>query len=296
MKIDSINNDIYISDIKEFEPKHIFENGQCFRWYKDNDDYLIIVDKYLSKIIKKDDTIIIENGGTIEDYYSFWENYFDFKRDYSLIRNDLSKIDDRLKIACEYGEGLRILNQDLFEMIISFIISANNQIPNIKKSIEKISMIVGNKIGEYNGSSFYKFPSLLELSKVSINDLKDIARIGYRAEYIYDTCNMLLNKEVDLDNISNLSYEQAHSELCKLKGVGQKVADCILLFGNKRNIAFPVDTWVIKFMNEYYLKEKTTNIKKIKQEGLKIFKDNAGLAQQYLFYYSRENKIGKKVK
>lgn len=300
------NKDIYIINEKEFVPKNIFENGQAFRWKKNYDNsYTAIMNKYVIEVKKLDedeisklynedfldekykDVVVLKNAGDINDYNNFFKNYFDMEKDYKEIRKFLAEKDENLKNACDFGVGLRILNQDLFEMIISFIISANNQIPKIKSSIEKICELCGDKIENTN---LYKFPTVEQLSNVSIEDLKSVARVGYRAEYINKTANMIKNKEFDLDKINKLDYFEAHTYLCTLSGVGPKVADCILLFGNKRKEAFPVDTWVYKFMNKFYL-DNVKNPKKIKEAGISIFGENAGLAQQYLFFYARENKI-----
>lgn len=304
MEVISKQNNIYIINEEEFEPKNIFENGQAFRWDKVNDGYDVVVgNKYvhiknlneeeIKKIGDYNKVVVIENGGSLEDYQTFWKNYFDMDRDYSKLRKDFMEYDKYLKEACEFGVGLRVLKQDLFEMIISFIISANNQIPRIKASIAKICELAGDKIYEKDGKSYYGFPTVEQLSKITSEQLSEIARVGYRADYIVKTVQMLKDGEVSLDTIRSLPYEKAHAELCKLQGVGLKVADCILLFGDSRDEAFPVDTWVIKVMNEYYL-DNVKSMKKIKEEGARIFKDKAGLAQQYLFFYARENKIGNK--
>lgn len=306
MEVISKNNNIYILNEKEFEPKNIFENGQAFRWDKVNDGYFIVAGKYASLIKKLDkkeinsldfipsntnDVVVIENGGTLLDYEGFWKNYFDMNRNYTILRNEFMEVDEHLKQACEFGVGLRVLKQDLLEMIISFIISANNQIPRIKKSIEKICELKGKKIRTYEGKDYYLFPTLDKLSEITEEEFNDIVKVGYRSEYLVKTIEMIKNGEVSLDEIIKLSYEDAHKELCKLMGVGPKVADCILLFGAGKDIAFPVDTWVIKLMNEYYV-DNLKSMKKIKEAGVKIFKDKAGLAQQYLFFYAREHKIG----
>jgi len=304
MEVISKNNDIYILDEKEFVPKNIFENGQAFRWDKVNNGYNIVAGKYFAHVRKLNesevksfgnykDVVIIENGGTLDDYESFWRNYFDMDRDYFKLRKSFMEMDDNLRKACEFGVGLRVLKQDLLEMIISFIISANNQIPRIKSSIEKICELVGDKIYSRDGKDYYAFPSLEQLSNLTEEVLTDYARVGYRAKYLVNTIKMLKDNEVSLDKVRLLPYEEAHKELCKLQGVGPKVADCILLFGDSRDEAFPVDTWVIKFMNEYYV-DNVKSMKKIKKAGAKIFKDKAGLAQQYLFFYARENKVGVK--
>ncbi len=309
MEIKSKNNNIYVIGEKEFVPTNIFENGQAFRWDKIDGGYFIVAGNYASfiKKLSKDeilklvdenildeyieDVVIIENGGTLDDYQNFWYSYFDMDRDYAALRNEFINKDKHLKEACEFGVGLRVLKQDLLEMIISFIISANNQIPRIKKAIEKICELKGNKIRTFKGKDYYSFPSLDKLSELTVADFNDIVRVGYRSQYLVKSIEMIKNNEICLQEVEEMSYEDAHKELCKLLGVGAKVADCILLFGAKKDIAFPVDTWVIKFMNEFYV-NNVKSMKKIKEAGVNIFGEKAGLAQQYLFFYARENKIG----
>ncbi len=311
MEVISKDNNLYILNEKEFVPTNIFENGQAFRWDKIDDGYFVVAKNYAvyikklnqeeikelyeNKVIDMiyEDVVLIKNGGTLKDYESFWRNYFDMDRDYTLLRESFIKKDKYLKEACEFGIGLRVLKQDMLEMIISFIISANNQIPRIKKAIEKISELKGEKIATYNGKDYYSFPTLDKLGELTVSDFDNIVRVGYRAKYLVKSIEMLKNNEISLDKIKTLPYDEAHHELCKLMGVGSKVADCILLFGAGKDRAFPVDTWVIKLMNEFYV-DNLKSMKKIKEAGINIFGDKAGLAQQYLFFYARENKIGSK--
>ncbi len=289
----SKNNNIYISGEEDFEPKHIFENGQAFRWEENGGDYTLVADKYVIRVKKLAEAIVLENAGSMKDYEDFWRKYFDMDRDYPGLRRELSQIDNKLKMATEAAVGLRVLKQDLFEMIISFIISANNNISRIKKSIEKLSELCGEKICEIDSKAYYKFPSVSAIADLNPDYLAEYTGVGYRAPYLVKTGKMIENAEVDLGLIDKLDYEAAHKELMRLAGVGPKVADCILLFGNSRDMAFPVDTWVIKVMNEYYLGNEK-NSKRIKAEGHRRFGDKAGLAQQYLFYHARENKLGTK--
>ena len=292
MEIFEKNSAVILKNVLEFEPKHIFENGQCFRWEREDDgSYTIVAKGKVINVSKNADEVILENT-TVQEFYDIWQDYFDFGRDYVTLRKELSKLDENLNRAAEFGNGLRILKQDAFEMIISFIISANNQIPRIKRSVELLSQHCGNEIGEFRGKKRYAFPSIEAVANISDEDLAAI-KVGFRASYIRNTANMLLNKEVDIEALANMSYEDAHKELMKLNGVGPKVADCILLFAFSHEQAFPVDTWVIKIMNEYYMDEPEKNLKKIKARGLEVFGNQSGFAQQYLFYYAREHKLGK---
>lgn len=292
MEIFERDSKVILKNVLEFEPKHIFENGQCFRWEKEEDgSYTIVAKGKVINVSKYEDEIILENTN-LKEFESIWYEYFDFDRDYVKLRKELSKIDQHLNKAANFGDGLRILKQDAFEMIISFIISANNQIPRIKRSVDLLSERCGEALGEFRGKERFAFPSIEAVANISDEDLAAI-KVGFRDSYIKTTANMILNGEVDIDKLIELDYEEAHKELMKLSGVGPKVADCILLFAFSREQAFPVDTWVIKIMNEYYMEEPQKNLKKIKAKGLEVFGNQAGFAQQYLFYYAREHKLGK---
>lgn len=292
MEIFERDSKVILKNVLEFEPKHIFENGQCFRWEKEADgSYTIVAKGKVINVSKYEEEIILENTN-LKEFESIWYEYFDFDRDYVKLRKELSKIDQHLNKAANFGDGLRILKQDAFEMIISFIISANNQIPRIKRSVDLLSERCGEALGEFRGKKRFAFPSIEAVANISDEDLAAI-KVGFRDSYIKTTANMILNGEVDIEKLIELDYEEAHKELMKLSGVGPKVADCILLFAFSREQAFPVDTWVIKIMNEYYMEEPQKNLKKIKAKGLEVFGNQAGFAQQYLFYYAREHKLGK---
>ncbi|MBU5427730.1 8-oxoguanine DNA glycosylase [Tissierella pigra] len=278
---------IIIKDIKNFDPKHIFECGQAFRWYveEDNSYTTIAYGKVLN--VKKDGNDIILSDTNMEDFNNIWYRYFDLERDYNEIKKQLSK-DPILADAINFGEGLRILNQEPFEMVISFITSANNQIPRIKKSIELMSKNYGEKIDE----KYYSFPTPQSLSKVNPEDLKEICKVGFRGERIVETAKIIAKGELNLNSIFNLNRDEGKELLMTLPGVGPKVSDCILLFAFNKDEAFPVDVWVKRVMEYFYLKEET-NVKHIGEHGARIFGSLAGFAQQYLFYYARELGIGK---
>lgn len=279
---------LILGDIKNFEPKHIFECGQAFRWtVEDDKSYTTIAyGKVLN--VKKEGSDVILKGTSLYDFDLIWKSYFDLNRDYEEIKGRLSK-DPILKEAMEFGHGIRILNQEPFETAISFIISANNQIPRIKKSIELISKYYGEKI---EGSESYGFPGPEALSKADPKDLKELTKVGFRAERIVETSKIIARGDLDLDSIFGLRKDEGKEVLMTLPGVGPKVSDCILLFAYGKGDAFPVDVWVKRVMEHFYLK-KETNVKLIGSYGAGIFGDLAGFAQQYLFYYARELGIGK---
>ncbi len=273
-----------------FELADIFECGQCFRWNKEeNGSYTGVFHNNVLNVEKKGNKIIFKGicEGNIEKICT---DYFDLDRDYTKIKEELSKIDDNLKRSVEYGKGIRILNQDLWETIISFIISANNNIPRIKGIIERLSKAYGKKI-VYNNKEYYTFPTPEELRNVTVADFRKLG-LGFRDIRLYETTHMILDKEVDLQKLDKLPTKLAREELLRLSGVGPKVADCILLFSTlKRFDVFPIDVWVRRVMNELYIKNEDEN-KVTKKEIQKLadekFGDIQGLAQQYLFYWKRE--------
>lgn len=292
MKYNIVETDskIILKDMKDFNPQHIFECGQAFRWYKEDDDSYTTVAFNRVLNVKKEGEDIILSPTNIEDFKSIWYDYFDLDRDYSEIKKELSK-DPILKEATKFGDGIRILNQDPFEMIISFIISANNQIPRIKRSIECISENYGYKIE--TADNYYSFPTPDKLALASEEDLREICKVGFRDKRIVETAKIVANGEIDIESIFSKSRNEGKEILMTLPGVGPKVSDCILLFAFNKDDAFPVDIWVKRVMEYFYLKEDT-NVKKIGYHGERLFGKLAGFAQQYLFYYARELGIGKK--
>ena len=280
-----------IKNIDSFELKDIFDCGQCFRWNVEEDgSYTGVFGNNVLNVKKENDVVTFE--GIFEgDIKKTVEYYFDLKRDYTQIKNKLSKIDDNMKTSIEYGKGIRILNQDLWETIISFIISANNNIPRIKGIIERISKKYGKEI-EYNGKHYYTFPTAKELKYVSVQEYRELG-LGFRDIRLYESTKMILEGKVDLDKLrKNPNTIEVREQLLTLSGVGPKVADCILLFSDlKRFEVFPIDVWVRRVMNDLYIKQEGENKvskKQIERLAEEKFGNLAGLAQQYLFYWRRE--------
>ncbi|MCI5643859.1 MAG: 8-oxoguanine DNA glycosylase [Peptoniphilus sp.] len=291
MKIDFDGNFCIISELEEFDPRDVFTCGQAFRWYEEADGSFTFINHGRVANAKKVDGKILLKDVDKNSFDEIFYNYFDLDRDYKRVIEELSK-DDVMKSATEYGKGIRILNQDKFETIISFIISANNQIPRIKKSIEKISEMYGKFLGEDENRKYFSFPSAEELSKAKPEDLREFARVGFRDKRIVETSNLINSGIVSIDEIEKMNLEDARAALQVLPGVGPKVADCILLFAFDRKESFPVDVWIKRVMEELYLKEETPK-SKIAMRGREVFGKNAGFANQYLFYYGRENKLGR---
>ena len=280
-----------IKNQNSFELKDIFECGQCFRWNEQEDgSYTGVIKNGIINVNKEDETITF-TGICDKNIEEVVNEYFDLKRDYEKIKEQLGNIDEYLKTSIQYGKGIRILNQDLWETIRSFIISANNNIPRIKGIIERISQKYGNEI-EWNGKKYYTFPTYEQLKDVTVQEYRNLG-LGFRDIRLYETTQMILNKEVDLEKLkNNPNTQEVRNELLRLSGVGPKVADCILLFSDlKRFDVFPIDVWVRRVMNDLYIKEDDeTKVSKVKIEKLaeEKFGDLKGLAQQYLFYWRRE--------
>lgn len=275
---------------EDFTPRHIFECGQCFRFRKEADEsYTIAAKNRIINVSKAGQDIILKNT-TDEEVADIWYDYFDLDTDYSQIKNKLS-CDVHLKKSTAFGGGIRILNQDLWECIISFIISANNNIPRIQGIVERFCEHYGDKIS-YNDATYYTFPTVEKIKNLKKEDLAFL-RAGYRDAYIVDAINKVANKEVNLENFKGYNTQEAKDELLKIKGVGNKVADCILLFGDKRRETFPVDVWVKRSISELY-KDEIGELS-IHEFARNKFSDLAGYAQQYLFYYMRENSAGGKT-
>ena len=279
-----------IKNQESFNLKDIFECGQCFRWNRNTDGSYTGVIKDSVINVKKENDIITFLGESNGNFKEIIREYFDLDTDYLLYKNRLSKIDKYMAESIEFGNGIRILKQDLWECIISFIISANNNIPRIKKIIERLALAYGKKI-VFDGKNYYLFPTPEELSNASVQDLRDLG-LGFRDKRIYNTTRMVLNKEFDIENFNKLdNTSKMRDELLKLDGVGPKVADCILLFAEKRVDVFPIDVWVRRVMNDLYIHnedEEKVNKKELQKLAENKFLGLSGIAQQYLFYWKRE--------
>lgn len=283
--------EIELKNIDTFELKDIFDCGQCFRWNEQEDgSYIGVVGENVLNVKKEKNNIRIEGIGK-DNFSELVEEYFDLRRDYKQIKAELAKIDQNMKNSIKYGQGIRLLNQDLWETIISFIISANNNIPRIKGIIERLSKKYGNKI-TWKEKDYYTFPTPEQLKDLTVQEYRELG-LGFRDKRVYETTQMIISKQIDLEKMKqNPNTFEVKEELLKLSGVGVKVADCILLFSNlKRLEVFPVDVWVRRVMNELYIKnpdETKVTTKQIEKIAEEKFGNLAGLAQQYLYYWKRE--------
>lgn len=280
-----------LENLSSFNTRHIFECGQCFRWDEEEDkSYTGIVGKNVINVKQVENKVIFSSYG-VDNLEELVKNYFDLDRNYEEIKVTLSNIDEHLAKSIEYGSGIRILNQDLWETIISFIISANNNIPRIKGIINRLSQKYGEKI-EWRSKEYYTFPTVEELAKASVEDLRSLG-LGFRDIRVYETTHKILSKEVDLKALHNeQDTEKVRNILLTLSGVGPKVADCILLFSSlKRFDVFPIDVWVRRVMNELYIKkedETKVNKKEIEKLAKEKYGNLEGIAQQYLFFWKRD--------
>ena len=279
-----------IKNTESFEPTHIFECGQCFRWNKEEDGSYTGVVGHNVLNVKKNENEVTITGLCSEKIEELCKKYFDLETDYEAIKEKLSKIDDNLKISIEYGKGIRILKQDTWEALISFIISANNNIPRIKGIIERISKEYGKTI-KWQGKEYYTFPTPEELSKASVVDLRKLG-LGFRDKRVFETTRLVNTKQIDIYELEKIIHtKKLREELLKYPGVGPKVADCIMLFSMRRFEVFPIDVWVRRVMTELYFENETKivpNNKQILNYAEETFGNLSGLAQQYLFYWRRE--------
>ncbi len=268
------NNNIYIYDIPEFDLPHTLDCGQAFRWVCNEKGVWtgVAFDHYLELEKLSDGTVVLYNT-TKEDFNNIWYDYFDLERDYAKIVENLSQ-NEILKKACEYSFGIRVLNQEPFETLCSFIISQNNNIKRIKGIITRLC----ENFGECK-NGYYTFPTAQRIANLTLEDLA-VLRSGFRAKYLLDAARKVANGEVDLYNLKNLPLDTAREELMKITGVGPKVADCCLLFSHKFAAAFPKDVWIKRAMDVLFSGE-------LPQNALEY----AGIAQQYIFFYARDTKL-----
>lgn len=277
-----------MSDTECFNLNHIFDCGQCFRWIKQSDgSYTGVAKGKAVRITASDNNITIFNTN-LQEFFEIWEDYFDLKTDYALYQKRLSG-DKIMQKAISGGSGIRILRQDTFEALISFIISASNNIPRIMKIVDSLCSLFGDKV-ELEGKTYFTFPSVQKLQGITEEDLAPI-KAGFRAKYIIDAVNKISDGTVCLEMLGTMPVSEARTRLMQINGVGPKVADCVLIFGVGRLDVFPVDTWIDKAMKMLY-PEACRGVK-VRTAGENLFGDICGLAQQYIFYYARENKLEK---
>ena len=296
MRITEKDNNIILEEMESFDIEQILECGQCFHFEQLGiKEYAVVAKRHLLHIKQVEDKIIFYNTNR-KTFETVWRLYFDLDRDYNKIKSwlitnekSLLKRSGVLEKAVTDYYGIRILNQDFFETLISFIISQNKQIPHIKQIINTISIKYGDIAGEIDGKSYYHFPTLEQLGKVTESELR-LCKTGFRAPYIVDACEKL-QKEVVLESrMLMANTDHTMDELMLIKGVGIKVANCVALFSLSKRNAFPIDVWVKRIMEKIYF-EKETRQNEIATLAEQLYGSFGGYAQQYLFYYARENNI-----
>lgn len=284
-KFNSGSDSVTVSGLSDFIPAQTFLCGQCFRWEQEADGSFTGVAFSKAVNIKQENNSITISNCSPDDFSGIWKRYLDLDTDYTKIKSALA-VDEHLKKASAFGGGIRILNQEPFECLISFIISTQNNIPRIKKIINELCRLYGNRIS-LGGKDFYSFPDCHTLASLGEGDLASL-NAGYRVPYILDAAGKVASGEIELEKLFSMPTGRAREELMKIKGVGPKVADCVLLFSLQKGDSFPVDVWMQKIMRSLYLDEKAS-LKQIRDFGTEKFGALSGIAQQYLFFYAREN-------
>lgn len=259
--------------IADLDLRQIAESGQCFRMVQKSEGVysLFAFEKYL-EIEQEGDTFFF--SCTENEFKEIWEDYLDLCTDYGAIKKSVDAEDAYLQEAVREGWGIRILRQDLWEMIVTFLVSQNNNITRIRRSIELLCSTIGEEKYTAEGMKYYAFPKPEEIVQSGMDVLSTLG-VGYRDKYILGTAQAVLDGSLNLDMLRKADYETAHRELIKQYGIGKKVADCICLFGLYHIEAFPVDTHVKKILKAHY------------PEGFphEKYKGYAGILQQYMFYH-----------
>lgn len=290
-----MKNIVVIEDLENFDLKQTLECGQVFRYEKVSpNSYTIIAKNKRIRLTQKPEstTLMIYNSNRSE-YEMVWKDYLDIETDYQHIIRQISKDDPHMQKAVEYGQGIRILKQDTWEMMISFIISQNKAIPHIQQCIDNLCQAYGEQLTDDEGETYYAFPTVEALSKATDEDLR-ACKVGFRAPYIMDACQKILSNTVILEALPAMSTQEAKESLMKIKGIGEKVAHCVLLFGLGKTDTFPTDVWIKRIMEQTYFGGVETKSSDIIAFAKEQYGDYAGYAQQYLFYYGRQSALDKK--
>ena len=292
MKIREEENKLIIDGVEDFHLDHTFDNGQCFRWTREEDgSYTGVAFGKALNISSKGGTVILDNVSR-EEYHEIWKDYLDLDRDYGSIKRMLSAKDEAMRRAITYGGGMRVLQQDPWETLISFILSQNNNISRIKKCVESLCTAHGTPIGTYRGSMRYAFPTPETLSELKPEELSP-CRLGYRAKYIVETAKQVAcDGGRALKSMETATAEEAMEYLLTLSGVGPKVANCIMLFSMGKYASFPLDVWIKRAMSEIYHIEEG-DLKRMQEYAADHFGAYGGIAQQYLFYHMRNEGVDK---
>lgn len=274
---------------KDFLLSQTLECGQCFHFNKiASEEYLISAQGKLLHAAQNGSDLILYD--IEEEDADIWRYYFDLDRDYAKIKERLLATDKLLAPSIEAMWGVRILRQDFFETLISFIISQNQQIPRIKQIVANLSKAAGTKLSD----EMYAFPTAEAILSLGVDGVRE-CKAGFRSPYIIDACEKYLDGTINEEALRNMSYEDCIESLKQIKGVGDKVANCVALFALEKRSAFPIDVWIKRIMESIYFK-KETPIKDIAKLATERFGEYGGYAQQYLFYYGRELSVGENAR
>lgn len=281
----------------------IADSGQCFRMIplesekngdtKEIPGFSVICSGRYCELYQKGEKITLL---CMPQDKTFWKNYLDIDTDYSTIIASVDPSDKYLLKAADFGKGIRILRQDLWEMIITFIISQQKAIPQIRQAVEDLCRSYGTATVNFRNHTYYSFPDPYQLSRASLEELKK-HRLGYRAKYIYQVCQDAAGKHMNLDALKSMPYRQAMDYLMQFYGIGEKVANCICLFGLHHVNAFPVDTWIKKILMKEYWQDTYKDLPKNRlyttmvHDHFSMYEDCAGVMQQYIFFYERRGNM-----
>lgn len=291
MKVIEKENHIILEEVSDFQVGQTLECGQCFHFDKlGKNEYVVAARNRLLRIKQTEDKVILYHT-SLAEYHTIWKDYFDLERDYGEIKQRLLEKDEILKEAIQTKNGIRILNQEFFETMISFIISQNKQIPHIKQIVGEISRRYGELLGEIDGKEYYSFPDAERLSLVTEEEFRD-CKSGFRAPYLVDACKKVKEGVLKEEMLRELNSSEALTKLLEVKGIGEKVGNCVLLFGLSKREAFPVDVWVKRIMEHLYFHKETPK-ETIMKFAKEHFESYGGYAQQYLFYFARDTKLKK---
>ena len=273
-----------MQDYQKINVENSINSGQVFLWKKNKEFWYGV---------NGNDVLRVDENGNTNSYQNYNVDFFRKKDNLDKIIKSISK-DKTVKIAVKKFQGLRILRQDPFQCLISFIVSSNSNIPKIKSNMENISKKFGKKI-KFQNQEFFLFPNPKKLAKVPINEITSCG-VGYRAKFIKDAAKIIDKKEIDFDYLKKCDYQDAKENICQIPGVGNKVADCVLLFSLDKLEAVPLDRWIIRILEKYYSKKFEMNTKTITEKQYNIlhkkivnhFGPFAGYSQQFLFKMERE--------
>ncbi len=268
------NKQIVFSNIEDYNLDETFLCGQTFRWDKYKNGFSGFINKVLCYVYFDNSDLIVQpliECDNLDELAKKAEKFLSLNIDYKILKNKFSK-NEIMQKSISYAPGIRVLNQDFFETLLTFIISQNNNIPRIKKIVDELSKKYGEKIGD-----FYCFPTPDSLKDISIEEYAEL-KMGFRAKYIFDAVKKINDGEINEKTLLDLSYQDAQTELIKIKGVGPKVADCVLLFSLEKYESFPKDVWINRALEQMFPNGLPSEIKGYE-----------GIAQQYIFHYARNN-------